>query len=200
MIRFLLGVDDALRAISPAAPASDPAAPRCRDKPAGPIAEFFRTWLDGRQGLDLGEHAASLGSRAGEFFAGAAVSARFCGWAFRGGNRGNEARQNRSWTYRHRGRLSNSPRAKGVPAPLPEIEDSNEFSLADTAALDVPPVATATEKRPVAVADLVAGLFLAGLWQVADTVRNAGRAREKVTRYCLILFSRVSLLTGDPAA
>ena len=74
-------------------------------------------------------------------------------------------------------------RGKDDSGPPPTIEDEDDLSVPDAATLDAPPLATAPEKRTVAVGDLAAGLVLAAVWQVAGTVRSEGRrAREKFTR------------------
>jgi hypothetical protein len=154
LLRFLLGVDDALRSTRPAAPARVPAGPEASvPKLPDAIAEAFRTWRD----------------LVGELFQAAAAVRSDAG---------------RMLLQRPSVEVGEGPaRSEDDSGPPPAIEDEDDLSVPDVAALDVPPPATAPAKRTVGVEDLAAGLVLAAVWQVADTVRNAGRrTREKSTR------------------
>jgi hypothetical protein len=195
VIRFMLGVDDALRAIRPAAPERGSAGPEASmPNLLGAIAEFFRT---GRVGefsnpsnsagdgdLDLCASAVSLWSTAEEFFAGScrywrdAVNGLFQAAAAATSDAG------RMLPCRSFAEVGEWPaRSEQDAGPPPAIGDEDDLSVPDVAARDATPLAAAPEKRTAAVEDLSAGLVLAVVWQVAGTVRSAARrAREKFPR------------------
>jgi hypothetical protein len=195
VIRFMLGVDDALRATKPAAPERGAAGPEASmPKLLDAIAEVFRTWRvgeisnpsnpDGTGGLDLCASAVSLWSTVEEFFTGSgrswrdAVDGLFQAAATATSDAGSILPRRPS------AEVGEWPaRSEDGSGPPPATEDEDDRSVPDVAALDSPPLATAPEKRTVAVEDLAAGLVLAAVWQVAGIVRSAGRrAREKFTR------------------
>ncbi|MCI0455404.1 MAG: VCBS repeat-containing protein [Gemmataceae bacterium] len=157
VIRFMLGVDDALRAISPAAPESGAAGLEVTvAELLDSIAEVFRTWQ-----LGLEESAASLWSSAWEFLAeNGTYWSDFIDEIF-----GTAAAPTNDAGNPWPDRLP----TESLP-PLPGVEDGDELSLPAVNALDV---------LPVAVEDLVAALVIGGLWPVAETVRNAGRSPPK---------------------
>jgi hypothetical protein len=156
VIGFMLGVDDALRALRPAAPKRGAAGPEASvPNLLGAIAFAVsdRSWRDAVDGLF--QAAAAAMSDAGRMLP-PPPSADVGEWPARG---------------------------KDDSGPPPTIEDEDDLSVPDAATLDAPPLATAPEKRTVAVGDLAAGLVLAAAWQVAATPRGARRrVPEKFTR------------------
>jgi hypothetical protein len=187
VIRFMLGVDDALRAIRPAAPERGAAGPEASmPKLLDTIVEVFRTWRVGEISnpsnpdeygdLGLCASAVSLRGTVEEFFAGSghswrdAVDGVFQAAAAATSDAG------RMLTRRPSAEVSEWPgRSENDSGPPSAIEDEDDLSVPDAAALDAPPPAAAPEKRTVAVGDLAAGLVLAAVWQVAGTVRGARR-------------------------
>jgi hypothetical protein len=172
VIRFMLGVDDVLRAIPPAAPERGAAGPEASlPKLLDPIAEVFRA------------SAVSLWSTVDEFFAGSGRSWRdLVDGLFHAAAATSDA--DRMLPRRPSAEVGEWPeQSEADSGPPSEIGDEDDLSVPDVAALDAPPLATAPETRTVAIGDLATGLVLAAVWQVAGTVRNAGRrVREKFTR------------------
>ena len=165
VIRFMLGVDDALRAIPPAAPgrgAAGPAVPVQGLLDA--ISEVFRTWLVGR----IGNPSYPAGDQKPD---------TVCG---------DDAVPELARVRAEQGAPPNSGEFG-----YGEFED--ELSLPDAEALDMLPAATAGEKHTRAVDFLMAALVHAGMWQVGGTVRHSGRpAPKKFARQRLISFPQVS--------
>jgi hypothetical protein len=173
VIRFMIGVDDALRAIRPAAPGRGAIGPEASmPKLLDPIAEVFRTsavslW-SGVEDISVGSGHPWRDLVDGLFRAAAAAT--------------DDA--GRVLPRRPSAEVGEeSARSEDGSDPPPAIGDEDDLTVPPVAAPDGPPLTTAPEKRTVAVEDLAAGLVLAAVWKVAGTVRSEGRrAREKFTR------------------